>query len=538
TEPNVWTTENKEGPAFAYQWLRGGAPIAGANEESYALTSADEGKVIQCQVTGTGTVSNLSAIADSAAVVASPQPSGPPLPGAALQGQLFVAQPECSPCTNQDAEDGKQLRLFLQAQDPTAGVIVKLHGTTSANTETGRLTTTFEEQPQQPFELLQLKLKGGPRAVLANPPSCGPATTSAELTPWSAPATPDATPTSTYNVDFDGAGGACPGTLPFSPFFNAGTTGPAASTAGAYTNFSLTFGRRDREQNLTGLTATMPRGLVAKIAGIPRCPEAQANEGTCGPESQIGTTTAGAGPGPHPLFLGGKVYLTGPYKGAPFGLSIVVPAVAGPFNLGNEVVRSAIYIDPNTAAVTVVSDPLKQIRDGVPFRLREVNVEVNRPEFELNPTNCSPQQVSATVSSAQGASAQVSSPFGVGGCGSLPFHPELTAEAGGNATKANGTSFVVRVKSSPGQANIAKTALTLPIALPSRLTTILKACVDAVFAANPAGCPEGSNIGIGIAHSPLLAQPLVGPAYLVSHGGAAFPDVEFVLQGEGVLLIL
>jgi hypothetical protein len=142
------------------------------------------------------------------------------------------------------------------------------------------------------------------------------------------------------------------------------------------------------------------------------------------------------------------------------------------------------------------------------------------------------------VSSAQGTKAQVSSKFGIGGCGSLPFHPELTAEAGGNATKANGTTFIVRVKSTPGQANIAKTFLQLPIALPSRLTTIQKACVDSVFEANPASCPEGSNIGIGIAHSPLLNSPLVGPAYLVSHGGAAFPDVEFVLQGEGVLLIL
>jgi hypothetical protein len=532
--PGAWTSG--EAPAFTYQWLRGGVAIAGANTNSYTLTSEDEGKVIQCQVTGSNSFG--SAIADSAAVVSSPQPSTPPLPGAALQGQLFVAEPECSPCTNEDAEDGKLLRLFLQAQDPSAGVIVKLHGTTSANTETGQLTTTFEQQPQQPFELLQLQLKGGPRAVLANPQSCGPATTSADLTPWSAPFTPDATPTSTYNVDFNGAGGACPG-APFNPSFNAGTTGANATAADASSSFSLTLSRQDREQDLSAVQVHMPLGLVGKIAGIPQCGEAQANAGTCGPESQIGTAESGAGPGPDPFFEKGRVYLTGPYKGAPFGLSVVTPAVAGPFNLGDVVVRAAISIDPHTAAVTVTSDPLPQIIDGVPLRLRVVNVNVNRSGFMLNPTNCSEQQVSATLSSAQGASAQVSSPFGLGGCTSLPFKPTFTASTQAHTSKAGGASLDVRVTYPPGgYANIAKTVTELPKALPSRLTTLQKACVDAVFEANPAACPEGSVVGSATAHTPLLNVPLSGPAYLVSHGGAAFPDLEIVLQGEGVEVIL
>ena len=536
-------------PTFTYEWLRGGVPIAGEKSSEYKLSPEDEGTAIQCQVTGNNAAGSVIAV--SPAVVASPVPSpAPPLPGAPLQGQVFVGEPECSPCTNEDAQDGKLFRLFLQIQDPSAGVILKLHGINHADPGTGQLTTEFLQQPQQPFELLQLKLKGGPRAVLANPQSCGPATTSADLTPWSAPGlggltgeepiagTPNATPSSSFNVDWNGAGGACPQVLPFNPSFNAGTTGPTATTAGANTSFSLTFSRQDREQNLAGIQVRMPLGLVGKIAGIPQCGEAQANAGTCGPESQIGTTTTGAGPGPHPLFLGGKVYLTGPYKGAPFGLSIVVPAVAGPFNLGNEVVRSAIYIDPNTAAVTVTSDPLKQIRDGVPFRLREVNVEVNRPGFMLNPTNCSAQQVSATVSAAQGASAQVSSPFGLGSCGSLAFHPTLTASTQAETSKASGASLSVKVTSGPGQANIGKTTLILPRSLPSRLTTIQKACRAAVFNANPAACPEGSVVGTATAHSPLLNKPLTGPAYLVSHGNAAFPDLQFVLQGEGVTLVL
>jgi hypothetical protein len=551
----VWTGS----PAFSYRWLRDGMPIAAG--EKYPLTSADESKVMQCQVKGEN--EGGATIADSAAVVVSPAPSSPPpLPGAALQGKVYVGKPACSPCTEEhkDAAEGRVFRLFLQAQAPLGcppggkeagkeecnGVIIKLHGAAYANEATGQLETRFEEQPQQPFELLQLKLNGGPRATLANPQSCGTAEGSAGLTPWSA--APGAPPTAPpvpprFNVDANGAGAPCPTAWPFNPSFNAGTSGPTATRAGAFTNFSLAFGREDREQNLSEVEVHLPLGLVGKIAAVKQCGEAEvhaaeANAGECPAESQIGTATAGAGPGPHPFFQTGKVYLTGPYKGAPFGLAVITPAIAGPFNLGNIVVRSQITIDPSTAAVTATADPLPQLKDGVPLRLRRVNVEVNNPNFIINPTNCTPQHVSAKLTSAQNTSVQVSSPFDVGGCGALPFSPVLTAEAGGHGSKANGTSFTVKVTAAPGQANIAKTYLQLPIALPSRLSTIQKACVAAVFEANPAACDEGSNIGMAIAHTPLLKNPLVGPAYLVSHGNAAFPDVEFVLQGEGITLIL
>jgi hypothetical protein len=288
---------------------------------------------------------------------------------------------------------------------------------------------------------------------------------------------------------------------------------------------------------------------VGKIAAVGECGEAEIraaehNEGECPADSKVGEATAGAGPGTDPFFETGQVYLTGPYNnvngngGGPFGLVVVTPAVAGPFNLGNIVVRASIRIDPNTSAVTTVSDPLPQFRDGVQLRVRKVNVKVNRPGFMINPTHCTGQQISATLTSAEGATAQVSSNFGIAGCQGLPFSPELTAEAGGQGSKANGTSFTVRVKAAPGQANIGKTYLQLPVELPSRLTTIQKACLDATFEANPASCPEGSNIGMAIGHSPLLKSPLVGPAYLVSHGNAAFPDVEFVLQSEGVTIVL
>jgi hypothetical protein len=472
-----------------------------------------------------------------------------PLLEETLTGQLFVAEPECSPCSDADDESGKLFRLFLQIEDPAAGVIVKLHGTTVANTQTGQLTTTFEQQPQQPFELLSLKLKGGNRATLANPPSCGAAVTTSDITPWSSPETSDATPSSSYNVDFNGAGEACPSALPFAPSFNAGTVGPNATAADKSPSFSLTFSRQDREASLSGVQVFMPPGLVGKIAGLRKCGEAEIhaaerNEGECPPESQIGTAQAGAGPGTDPFYDSGRVYFTGPTTlksglHGPFGLAVVTPAVAGPFNLGNVVVRSAININPNTAAITATSDPLPQIIDGVPLRLRTVNVAINKPGFMLNPTNCSEQKVAATLSSAQGASAQVSSRFGLGGCTSLPFKPTFTATTEGHTSKNGGASLNVKVTYPPGAyANIAKTVTELPNALPSRLTTIQKACPDTVFEANPATCPEGSAIGVATARTPLLSNPLTGPAYLVSHGNRAFPDIEIILQGEGVEVIL
>ncbi len=330
-----------------------------------------------------------------------------------LEGQVFLGEPECSPCTNADAEDGHIFRLFLQVRSVERGVLVKLVGHVSANSTTGRLRATFSEQPQLPFSELLLTFTGGARASLANPQTCGTFTTSTDLTPWSTSGlgglsgteaiagTPDATPSSSFNTDWNGAGGACPASLPFSPSFSAGSQAP---TAGASSPFSVTFGREDREQDISGITVSTPPGLLGKIAGIPQCPEGQANAGTCGAESLIGTTTVGAGPGSHPFYLGGRVYLTGPYKGQPFGLSIVVPAIAGPFNLGTVVVRASIAVNPTTAALTITSDPLPQYVDGVQLRLRKINVEVNRPGFMLNPTSCAQQAVGATLTAAQGAS--------------------------------------------------------------------------------------------------------------------------------------
>jgi hypothetical protein len=448
-------------------------------------------------------------------------------PGTApLQGHLFLAQPGCAPCSDAQAENGELFGLYLEVEG--SGVILKLPGTVAANSQTGQLTASFKESPQLPFSELKLHFHGGARAPLANPQTCGSFAATSTLTSWAAQEVSQ--PSEPFNVT------GCPATMPFNPSFAAGDL---TTAAGAFSPFTLTFSRHDGEQDLSAISETMPPGLLGKIAGIPLCDEAHANAGTCGPESEVGTTSVLAGSGEHPLYVpGGRVYLTTGYKGAPFGMSIVVPAVAGPFNLGNVVVRAAIHIDPKTAQVTVASDPLPEIKDGVPFRLRTVHVEINRTGgFTFNPTNCAQQPITATITAVQGATAAVASPFAVTGCQSLPFKPQLSAATAGNGN-FHGASLDVKIAQKPGEAAIHKVDVQLPLALPTRLATLQKACTERQFAANPAGCPAGSVVGKATAITSILSSPLTGPAYLVSHGGAAFPDLDIVLQGEGVRIVL
>lgn len=216
----------------------------------------------------------------------------------------------------------------------------------------------------------------------------------------------------------------------------------------------------------------------------------------------------------------------------------MVPAVAGPFNLGNEVVRARVNVDSHTAQAIVTSDPLPTIKDGIPLDVRTVNVTINRPGFMFNPTNCSPLNVAGTISSTDGAGVAVSGPFEAANCANLPFKPEFKASTPAKTSKASGAGLTVKVGSGPGQANIGKVRVILPKQLPARLTTLQKACTEAQFNVNPAGCPAASSVGMATAVTPVLAHPLTGPAYLVSHGGAAFPDLVFVLQGEGIVLYL
>jgi hypothetical protein len=428
--------------------------------------------------------------------------------------------------------------LYLVAEDPVSGVLVKLAGEGHLDEGSLRISTTFKNTPQVPFEELQIKLFGGPRASVTTPPSCGDYATDAAFTPWSGTGTQNVLgPPEEFQIRSGVGGSACPAAIPFNPGFSADSTN---TQAGAFTSFNLELSRPDGDQALSGLSMHLPPGIAAMLSSVTLCSEAQAAASACPSASEVGKATAVAGLGSEPYVQeGGKVFITGPYAGAPFGLEIVTPAKAGPFDLGYVTVRSKLQIDPNNASVTIISDPLPTQIKGIPLQLKRVLVSVDRPGFQFNPTSCNPMSINGTLRGAEGASKDVASPFQVGGCQNLPFAPKLTASAAGAASKANGTTFAVTVSSAGlGQANIAKVSLALPKALPSRLTTLQKACAEASFDQNPASCGPESVIGTATIHTPVLRNPLSGPAYLVSHGNAAFPDVEFVLQGEGVTLVL
>jgi hypothetical protein len=423
------------------------------------------------------------------------------------------------------------------------GLLVKLKSTVVANPVTGQLTATFPNDPELPFSDFTLHFYGGPRAVFVNPTLCGPATTTSDLTSWaSGPGgLSDATPSSTFDVSFDGNGAPCPSPQPFAPSFTAGTT---SIQAGGFSPLNATFSRPDADQKVDHVQLTAPPGLLGSLADVPLCPEPQASQGTCSPASQIGHVTVGVGSGAAPLYLPipgqppAPVYVTGPYRGAPFGLTFVVPAIAGPYDLGNVIVRAAITVDPQTAQLTVTSDPLPTILDGIPVQVKTVNVVVDRPDFMFNPTNCSPMTIDGSMTSLQGSTATLSSPFQVTGCGDLGFEPQFKVSTSAHTSRAGGASLDARLSFAPGalghQANIASVKVELPKRLPSRLTTLQKACPAATFAANPANCSPASVIGIVKADTPALPVELSGPVYFVSHGGEAFPNLIAVLQGDGV----
>jgi hypothetical protein len=451
-----------------------------------------------------------------------------------LHGHLYVAQPRCGgvlpACTAASATNGELFSVYLEAQG--SGVVIKQKGVVSADPVSGRVSTSFEGIPEFPFESLKVSLYGGSRAALANPQTCTAGEATSVLLPWSS--TTAATPFAPISF------ASCSLPMGFAPSLNAGTR---SSRAAATDSFALAVSRADGEQNFAGMSVSMPPGLIALVSHVTPCGEPAAAQGTCGPESLIGHTQVAAGSGSSPLWVSGRVYLTTAYGGGSFGLSIVTPAVAGPFDLGLVVVRAAIKIDPHTAAVSVVTGPLPQMLEGVPLRLKTIEVTIDREDFILDPTNCARHTIAASVKGAlpdgsPGTTASVSSSYAVTGCRSLAFSPTLTATTRGKASKLGGASFVVKLSTQPGQANIAKATFVLPLALPSRLSTLQKACPDATFEVNPAACGAGAIIGHATAITPALKTPLTGPAFLVSHGGAAFPDVEFLLQGENVTLVL
>jgi hypothetical protein len=441
-----------------------------------------------------------------------------------LKGAAYLAAQDANPF-------GSLVAMYIVAKDPVSGVFVKVAGEVVPDPVTGQLVTTFKNTPQLPYENLELHFFGSARAPLTTPPLCGAYTTHTSIEGWSA--NPPSEPSSTFDIVSGPNSGPCFDPQPFNPGFQSGSLN---LQAGAFTPFELTMTRPDADQTLAGVEMQMPAGLLGTLSTVKLCGEPQAAQGTCGPESLIGETTVSAGLGDSPYTVtGGKVFITTGYKGGAYGLSIVNPAKAGPFDLGDVVVRASINVDPHTAALTIKSDPLPTILDGIPLQIQRVNVSVNREKFTFNPTDCEKTAIKGTLTSTEGAAAHVSTSFQVTNCAKLAFQPKLVATTSGKTSRANGASLHVRLTypEGPYDANISKVKVDLPKQLPSRLTTLQQACPAATFEANPAACPPASIVGQAKATTPVLPVPLEGPAYFVSHGGEAFPDLIIVLQGYG-----
>jgi hypothetical protein len=459
-----------------------------------------------------------------------------------LQGSVYVLQ-----------SNPPEVKLLVAASGD--GINIKQVGTVHLNEATGQLTTTFASIPDAPFSEFKLSFSGGAQAALVTPPKCGVFSTTTSFTPWSAPFVAEAFDSTLFAITAGPGGGACTSPMGFAPTLTAGST---TDQAGGYTDFSMLLSRGDGQQRFSSLSFKAPEGLSGMIASVPLCGEQQANEGTCPAASQIGHTVVGAGPGPYPFYIPQQnapptpIYLTGPYDGAPFGLSIVTPVVAGPFNLGTNVVRARIEVDPHTAQITITTDvsgphSIPTILDGIPTDVRSINAIIDRPRFMFNPTSCSPQEFSGTAYSDEGAKAGISSHFQMGSCQSLKFAPNFKVSTVGKASKAQGASLTAKIVYPTGalganqassQSNIASVKVDLPRQLPSRLTTLQKACTNAQFEANPASCPAASVVGRARVLTPILPVPLEGPAFFVSHGGEAFPSLEVMLQGYGVTVEL
>jgi hypothetical protein len=447
-----------------------------------------------------------------------------------LNGTIYLA--------NQDENPFHSLvAIYLAVDDARTGIVMKLPGEVKPDPTTGQLTATFDYNPQLPFEDLTLRFRGGgPRGQLATPEVCGRYETKGSWTPWSAPESgPPAQTTDSFTVSGNCA--SSPGARPFAPSLEAGTTDPIA---GAYSPLTIKVGRKDGEQELSRFEFSLPPGLSGKLAGIPYCSEAaiasaasrtgkeEKASSSCPTASRLGRVDTAAGVGSEPFHVGGGVYLAGPYKGAPVSTVVITPAVAGPFDLGNVVVRAPVYIDPQTARLTVKSDPIPTILEGLPLKVRSVAISVDRSGFTINPTSCEEMSTGATVHSSDGAVAIPANRFQVGNCDALKFKPKLKLSLKGGTKRNANPALTAILTNPPGQANIGKVSVALPHSEFLDQGHIRTICTRVQFAAKQ--CPKGSIYGHAEAFSPLLDAKLTGPAYLRSSNNK-LPDLVIALRG-------
>jgi uncharacterized repeat protein (TIGR01451 family) len=456
-----------------------------------------------------------------------------------LPGNIYLVKPH--PGDLSKGQDGT-FRILVELNSDRYGLNFKLPGTVKADKETGQLTTVFLANPQLPASQLKLNFKSGPRGPLAMPSTCGTFTTTSNMVPWGSPETPDASPSSNFTISQGVDGAPCSNSSaerPFNPTLGAGTQSTGAGQASA---FILRIARKDGEQEFSSLDVVAPKGFTASLKGVSYCGEgaiaaaaeksgaAESTSPSCPAASRIGSLTAAAGTGTNPFYNRGDVYLAGPYKGAPLSAVLITPVVAGPFDLGTIVVRTAVDINPETAQVAFHSDPIPQIFDGVPLRIQSIVVKIDRPGFSINPTNCQPKTISANLGGASGAVSTPSNTFQVEGCKKLGFAPKLKLKLKGGTKRLAHPALKATVTYPTGpSANIAAAAVSLPKSQFLDNSNIGEVCTRVQFAADT--CPVASIYGFARATTPLLDGPVEGPVYLRSSSNK-LPDLVADLEGQ------
>jgi hypothetical protein len=450
-----------------------------------------------------------------------------------LKGSIYLADPHQNPF-------GSLLAIYLAVDDPQTGIVLKLAGEVKTDPNTGRITTTFRQNPQQPFEHFRLHFFGGAGGALRTPAVCGTYSTTSLLTPWTAPEGQPASPSDAWAIEQAPGGGSCPkspGALPNAPGLDAGAVSPIAA---AHTPTVVSLRRADGTQELSAVKLTLPPGLTGKLAGVGSCSDAalaqaaskSGNEEkaspSCPSSSRIGSVDVAAGAGPAPYNTQGTAYLTGPYKGAPLSVAIITPATAGPFDLGTVVVRVALFVDPTTAQITAISDPIPSILQGIPLDVRSAALKLDRPDFSRNGTSCDPSAFTGELTSTLGQVVPLSERFQLGECIGLPFKPKLAIRLFGGTKRGAHPALRGTLTMPPGGANLASASVALPHSEFLDQSHIGTVCTRVQFAADQ--CPAASLYGKATATSPLVDYALQGPVYLRSSSNK-LPDVVVALHG-------
>ncbi len=465
-----------------------------------------------------------------------------PLLAEELSGAVYLAKPFDNPFDS-------LLSIYLAVEDEKSGVVAKLAGKVEPNPSTGRLTATFTENPELPLEDIRLHFFEGAGAALTSPISCGAKTTTTTLTPWSTPEGVDAHPTGSFETTTGcyGSENQAPGTASF-------TAGAESPLSAAYSPFVLRLSRPDGSQHITGIETTLPEGLLGKLAGVSYCPESgiaqaisreapekgkeeQASP-SCPPSSEVGQVKVTAGSGISPIAVSGHAYLAGPYKGAPLSLVVIVPAVAGPFDLGTVVDRVALNVGEYDARIHAVADPLPTIKDGIPLDVRSIELKLDRSDFTLNPTSCEAMAIEGSLVTQPGQSVALKNRFQVGECGRLAFKPKIAISLKGPTKKAGlpALTATVTYPSGGAYANIAGAQVSLPHAEFLEQNNIRNACTKPVVQAGQ--CPASSIYGRVKAWTPLLDKPLEGNVYLVGGYGYKLPALVAELNGQIKVLLV